>query len=244
MGSFGLSDYKEGNYVSKILLPGTHKCQILDLKLEPAPYDKNVFNLSFFLQGEEQGEDFEGLQIDRNNPGRGNYKGQVGYVKSGQFPFKDWVYKGKNITKEDSIQTFLGGFLKQIGELEKFQAKGSSYDSLNDLVNAVKTHICKPDFFVHFTIGAQKYYKDGSEYASYSLFLPKRAEGKYAYATTAENPTFMAFNETLHVQEKKPAAGSTDATVSEFAAAPADDIFGNLAPAEEVFTSASDLDLP
>ena len=89
--AFSLNDFNpaEGNYVSKILLPGTHKCRIIDLKLERPPYDKDQYNLIFVLEGEEIGDGFEGIQVDRNNPARGNYKGQIASVRSGQFGFKE-----------------------------------------------------------------------------------------------------------------------------------------------------------
>ena len=51
MGSFSLNNFtpSEGNFVSKILLPGTHKCRIIDLKLERPPYDRDQYNLIFRL---------------------------------------------------------------------------------------------------------------------------------------------------------------------------------------------------
>ena len=248
MGTFSLNNYNpsEGNYVSKILLPGTHKCRIIDLKLERPPYDRDQYNLIFVLEGEEIGDGFEGIQINRLDPSKGNYKGQIASVRSGQFGFKDWVYKGKTILRDESIQNFLGSFLKQLGLLEKFQGLNIQCDTIEDLVVAIRNFICKPDFWLYFTIGGQKYFKDGSDYANYSLFLPKRTEGKYAYALTAEDPNFLQFNEAVHIYEKKVSEDTSEA-VSEFSAAPAaQDIF-NDTPAVNtpVFDdNVSDLQLP
>lgn len=246
MGSFSLNNFTptEGNYVSKILLPGTHKCRIIDLKLERPPYDREQYNLIFVLEGEEIGDGFEGIQINRLDPSKGNHKGQIASVRSGQFGFKDWVYKGKNILRDESIQNFCGTFLKQLGLLEKFQGLNIQCDTIEDLVMAIKNFVCRPDFWLYFTIGGQKYFKDGSDYPNYSLYLPKRTEGKYAYALTAEDPTFLEFNEAVHIYEKK-VSEDTSETVSEFSAAPiADDIF-NPATSSPVFdNNVSDLQLP
>jgi hypothetical protein len=248
MGTFSLNNYNssEGNYVSKILLPGTHKCRIIDLKLERPPYDKEQYNLIFVLEGEEVGDGFEGIQINKLDPSRGNYKGQIASVRSGQFGFKDWVYKGKTISRDESIQNYLGSFLKQLGLLEKFQGLNIQCDTIEDLVAAIKNFICKADFWLFFTIGGQKYYKDGSEYPNYSLYFPKRTEGKYAYALTAEDANFMPFNEAVHIYEKKVVEDNAE-DVSGFSAfPPAQDIFNT--PAETSAPSfdnnVSDLQLP
>lgn len=244
--AFSLNDFNpaEGNYVSKILLPGTHKCRIIDLKLERPPYDKDQYNLIFVLEGEEIGDGFEGIQVDRNNPARGNYKGQIASVRSGQFGFKDWVYKGKNILRDESIQTYLGSFLTQMGILEKFQSLKVECLTIEDLVAAVKSFVCKPDFWMYFTIGGQKYFKDGSDFPNYSLYLPKRVEGKYAYAMTQDNPNFFVFNEAVHIYEKK-VSEDTSETVSEFSPAPVSTDIFNPANSSPVFEdNVSDLQLP
>jgi hypothetical protein len=248
MGTFSLNNYNpsEGNYVSKILLPGTHKCRIVDLKLEKPPYDNEQYNLIFVLEGEEIGDGFEGIQIDRANPSLGNYKGQIASVRSGQYGFKDWEYKGKTIKRDESIQNYLGSFLKQLGLLEKFQGLNVQCDTIEELVYGIKKFICKPDFWLFFTVGGQKYYKDNSDYPNYSLFLPKRTEGKYAYAITSDDANFMHFNEAAHVYEKKVAQESSE-TVSEFSPAPSEDVFGSAPQAANnvVFDSTvNDLQLP
>ena len=246
MGTFSLNNYNpsEGNYVSKILLPGTHKCRIVDLKLENPPYDKEQYNLIFVLEGEEIGDGFEGVQINRLDPSKGTYKGQIASVRSGQFGFKDWVYKGKTITRDDSIQSFTGSFLNQLGLLEKFKSLNIECNTIEELVMSIKNFICRPDFWLYFTIGGQKYYKDGSEYANYSLFLPKRTEGKYAYAMNAEDPTFLQFNEAVHVYEKKVSEANSE-TVSEFSAAPTSQDIFNPANSSPIFEdNVSDLQLP
>lgn len=246
MKSFSLNNYtpSEGSYVSKILLPGTHKCRIIDLKLERPPYDKEQYNLIFVLEGEAMGDDFEGIQINRLDPSKGNYKGQIASVRSGQFGFKDWVYKGKTISRDESIQNFAGSFLKQIGMLDKFKALNIQCDTIEELVISIKNFVCRPDFWLFFTIGGQKYYKEGSEYANYSLFLPKRTEGKYAYALTEDDATFLPFNEAVHIYEKKVSDDNSE-TISEFSAAPVSEDIFNPANSSPIFEdNVSDLQLP
>jgi hypothetical protein len=224
--SFGLNDFKpsEGNYVSKIMLPGTHECKLLDLKLEAPPYDKSQYNLIFVLEGPDLGEDFKGLAINRLDPSKGNYKGQIASVRSGQYGYKDWVYNGKDIKRDESIQNFLGGFLTQVGLLEEFKTLGIEADTIEELVTNVKNFIVSKNTTFAFTIAGQKYFKDGSEYPNYSLFLPKKVEGKFPFAATLEDEKLLPFNEAVHITEKGVAASTPSEIVEGFA------------PAAQVFT--------
>jgi hypothetical protein len=239
--SFGLNNFtpSEGNYVSKILLPGTHTCRIIDLRLEKTPYDAEQYNLIFVLEGPDLGEDFKGVDINKLDPSKGTYKGQIASVRASQYAFKDWEYKGKTIKRDDSIQSFLGVFLTQVGLLNKFQELGIEADTIDELVTNVKAFIAKPSLTFAFTIGAQRYYKDGSEYPNYSLFLPKKSEGKYAYAKDETDPKLIEFNESVHVYEKK--APEVTEEVTSFAPA-ASNVFAASAPVFQ--DNLNDLQLP
>jgi len=240
--SFTLNDYQpsENTFVQKSLTPGTHQCTILDLKLEKTPYDAKQYNLVFTLLGPDLEEPFVGFQIDRLNPAKGNYKGQTSNVKSGQYAFKDWQYKGKDISRDESIKNYLGTFLKQLNLLDQFQGLNVDAQTIEDLVNEVKTFLIKGNYKIYFTIAAQKYFKEGSEYPSYALYLPKRTEGKYAYANTADDAKLIPFNEEIHVVLKstKEVSETEDTLVQGFA------------PENEVFTTPvfeeniNDLQLP
>lgn len=224
--AFNLNDFNpaEGEYVSKVLTPGTHKCSIIDLKLEKPPYDATQYNLIFVLEGPEQEEGFEGLQINRLDPSKGNYKGQIGYVKSSQYAYKDWVYKEKPISRDSSIQSFLGTFLKQVGLLEQVQAMNISADTIEEFVEEIKVIICKPELVFNFTISGQKYYKEGYDKPNYSLFFPKKIEGKYAFSSDENLDKLQVFDEAVHITERKTSDTTDSAVLTEgFTAAPVED---------------------
>lgn len=242
--SFSLNNFTaaESTYVQKGLQPGTHQCTVLDLKLERPPYDPNQYNLIFSLMGPELGEDFEGFQINRLDPSKGNYKGQTSNVKANQYGFKDWEYKGKTITRDESITNFLGTFLKQLNLLDQFQGMNIDAPTIEDLVAEVRAFLIKGQYKIYFTIAAQKYFKEGSEYPSYALYLPKRTEGKFAYANTADDAKLIPFNEDVHIVLKKNAeAPQTDGNEA---------LTAGFAPASEVFSAPifenniNDLQLP
>lgn len=242
--SFSLNNYSaaESTFVQKSLQPGTHQCSILDLKLEKPPYDPNQYNLIFSLQGPELGEDFVGFPINRLDPSKGNYKGQTSNVKANQYGFKDWEYKGKAILRDESIQNFLGTFLKQLNLLDQFQGMNVTAETIEDLVAEIRSFLIKGEYKIYFTIAAQKYFKEGSEYPSYALYLPKRTEGKFAYANTSDDTKFIEFNEDVHVVLKKTAENlQTDANET---------LSQGFAPAAQVFTAplfednVNDLQLP
>jgi len=246
--SFSLNNFSaaESTFVQKGLQPGTHQCSILDLKLEKPPYDPNQYNLVFSLMGPELGGDFEGFQINRLDPSKGNYKGQIGNVKANQYGFKDWEYKGKSISRDESIQNFLGTFLKQVNLLDQFQGQNINAESIEDLVAEIRAFLIKGEYTFFFTLGAQRYYKDGSEYPNYALYLPKRLEGKFAYANTAEDPKLAVFNEAIHVYDKKVAGAVTEETATLTQGfAPAADVFGSPMASAPVFEeNVNDLQLP
>lgn len=241
--SFTLNDYQptESNFVQKSLQPGTHLCTVVDLKLEKPPYDPNQYNLVFSLMGPEL-DDFTGFPINRLNPAGGNYKGQIGNVKANQYGFKDWEYNGKQITRDESIKNFLGTFLKNINLLDQFQGLNVVASSIEELVAEIKAFLIKGQYKIYFTIAAQKYFKEGSEYPSYALYLPKRAEGKLAYANNSEDGKLITFDENVHVVLKK-TAESTSTNVD---SSPVQ----SFTPAEQVFTqpvfseNLNDLQLP
>lgn len=241
--SFSLNNYQptETNFVQKSLQPGTHCCTVLDLKLEKPPYDPNQYNLVFSLMGPEQGEDFVGFPINRLDPSKGNYKGQTSNVKANQYGFKDWNYNGKDISRDESIQNFLGTFLKQLNLLDQFQALNVTAETIEDLVAEVRSFLIKGKYEIYFTIAAQKYFKEGSEYPSFALYLPKRAQGKFPFSNSQDDK-LIPFDETVHVVMKKSA---------EAPAADADNSASmNFAPSEQVFTTpvfeqgVNDLELP
>jgi hypothetical protein len=96
--------------------------------------------------------DFEGFQINRLDPSKGNYKGQIGNVKANQYGFKDWEYKGKKIGRDESIQNFLGTFLKQVNLLDQFQGQNVSADTIEDLVAEIRAFLIKGDYKFYFTL--------------------------------------------------------------------------------------------
>lgn len=242
--SFSLNNYSaaESTFVQKSLQPGTHQCKVLDLKLEKPPYDANQYNLIFTLEGPELGEDFEGFPLNRLDPSKGHYKGQTSNVKANQYGFKDWEYKGKAILRDDSIQNFLGTFLKQLNLLDQFQGMNVSAETIEDLVSEVRAFLIKGEFKIYFTLGAQKYFKEGSEYPSYALYLPKRLEGKFAYSNSLEDAKFAHFNEEVHIYEKKVVDATAESAMGDLAA--------GFAPAAQVFSAPifenniNDLQLP
>jgi hypothetical protein len=245
--SFSLNNFQptEGTFVQKSLQPGTHQCKVLDLKLEKPPYDPNQYNLVFSLMGPELGGDFEGFQINRLDPSKGTYKGQIGNVKANQYGFKDWEYKGKKIGRDESIQNFLGTFLKQVNLLDQFQGQNVSAETIEDLVAEIRSFLVKGEYTFYFTLGAQKYFKEGSEYPSYALYLPKKLEGKFAYANTLEDTKFAQFNEAVHVYEKKVVDTATDASAPlSQGFAPAADVFGVPTAAPVFEENVNDLQLP
>lgn len=215
---FKATDASTGGGSRKILTPGTHYCRIVGLKLETPPYDKNNRQVQLVLEGVDQGDDFEGIAINKDKPKLGNYRGMVATVKHDYYDFKDFEWKGETITKDQQIYNWVNNLARKMGVLEKMNADNVSGESIEEYVDAAKEYIVNPDIWGLFTIAGKEYFTEGYESPNYRLFLASKSildkEDKYKYKNKAafifglndeseeelmENANFIAFSPSLHI---------------------------------------------
>lgn len=221
---------------SKVINPGTVKVRLNEMTLEQLPYAGGSLQLQLHIETEPvQDEGFVGLSIDRLDPSKGNYKGQVARVKAQPYLFTDYTYNGNTTSKETQLYKWIIRFADSIGmrpQLDTVEA-----NSIEEYVTKAARVLCSPVHFFYVTIAGEEYEKlgsDGNTYTSYRLQLPKPTREKFAVALDPTSPKFMEFNKAEHIKAKKVAE-----TVTEFAGS--DDFGGaSLAPSNP-FTD--DLDL-
>jgi hypothetical protein len=233
-----------GGGVNKVLQPGTHYCRIIDMKLVAPSYKPEAYDIVFTLESEPIGGDFIGIAIDKNNPALGNYVGTVGTVKSGQYPFSDFIYKDEMIRRDDQMFRWIMTFAKQLGVLEAIMNDGLEASTIEDYFADLKKYFIRPDFYIHFTIAGQEYFKEGYNKPNYYLFFPKMSKGFYPYSAIYENDeaqNLLIFDPTIHIVAKKKA--DTSPVIDSFSGQ-ADQIKNNNLDDIDRGINALTLDLP
>ena len=223
---FKSSDYKEskGSSIPKILQPGTHYCRIIDLKLDVPPYKKEGYFVVLKLEGVDQGDEFKGIEIDKNNPSLGHYRGQVGNVKSGVYSFTDYIYNGKTIKRDRQIYNYINNIAKQLNVLDTMNKNNVSGETIEEYVENAKRYIVNPEVWGYFTIAGSEYFNEGYSNPNYKLLFPKIIHGgkskpsKYPFALSTESPEFIPFDEQVHIIKAK----SEDAQTAKDNATPVD----------------------
>ena len=203
--------------VPKILSPGTHFCRILDMKLETPPYNTEAYSINLLVEGEDQGDDFVGLPIDKMNPSLGNHRGQIANIRAGRYPFSTFVYQGREVKRDEQIFRWVNNLAKALGVLDQMNADNVEAETIEEYVGVVKKYVTNPDTWGYFTIGGQEYFTEGYDKPNYRMFLPK-SEGKLMPIASAnldertgEPVNLLKFDRAKHIIQKAegPAAGES-----------------------------------
>lgn len=223
---------------SKIMNPGTHFARVVNIALDAPPYNKDAYSVVLTLEGQDQGDNFEGLAIDKLNPALGNYRGQIAFVQSGRYPFSDYNYQGKDITRDEQIFRWVNNLAKQLGVLDKMNADNVEASSIEEYVAAVKRYIVNPELWAFHTIGGAEYFKEGYDRANYRLFYPKQDGKSFPFSALIDNDGkpvgLIAYDAAKHILVKEPEA-----------AAPVDSFAGQQEPiAGNAFNTAPDAQAP
>lgn len=196
---FKTTDYNPngGMTTPKIMSPGTQLCRIINISLEKPSYDVNQYSIVLTLEGVKEGESFVGIAKDKNNPSLGNYEGQLGFVKNGQYAFSTYTYDGKTITRDDQMFRWINTLATQLGVFEKMNADGISGETIEDYIDNVKPYLINPELWGYFTIGGKEYFTAGYTNPNYGMFFPKMKDKKYPYALDLTK--VLEFNSEAHI---------------------------------------------
>ena len=215
-----LSQLDKGPSVSKTITVGTQVCKINSIKLEASPFDKEAFYLYMNMESEPMGDDFEGFLIDKDNPDAGRFLGQVGRVKTNEYPYKDGATKsGIKVSRDLEILRAIQNIAKATGSTKWMEDNNNKHETIEEYVIAFNNDAPFKDTFVRITVGGREYYKDN--YMKYDLFLVR--PGKYqtnmeSLSVAEENSKLTKYSEDLHIKKKKTDAvesfGGTDVTTS------------------------------
>lgn len=194
-----------GPSVPKNLTVGTQVCKINSIKLEASPFDKDAFFIYMNMESEPMGDDFEGFSMDKDNPNSAKFLGQVGRVKSNEYPYKDGQTKtGIKVSRDLEILKAVQAISRATGSLNWMEANNNKHETIEEYVTAFNNDAPFKDVFVKVTLGGREYFKDN--YSKFDLFLVKPGKGQVNMepVTVAEEISkLVKFSEDLHIKRKK-----------------------------------------
>jgi len=159
--------------IPKQLLPGNELCLINSIELRDSRFNAGEIDVILHLEGPALVGEFVGFFIDKDDPEKGNYKGQIGRVRASFWSYKDGITKGGiEIKRDDEIMKLI----KQLCDAMKisawFDAQDDKHDTIQQLVDAFNNEKPSAGKPLHFCI-AGKEYLNKKGYKDYDLFLPK-----------------------------------------------------------------------
>lgn len=207
--SFSTSTGSKG----KNLNPGRHKCRVTHISTAEVKWPKDEtprLMLSLHLETEKPSEDFVGFMIDQKNPSKGNYEGQVAYVKSTSWGYQDNKVKdkqGKFIAKEMLAAQFLHWLCINANGSDWVNQNLGVHKSFEDFISAFNKDQPIKDAYLNYCIGGTKEMKDNGYYKYTQLALvmvskEDRAIGLKNYATDEKIGNLVEFNPDVHIYDK------------------------------------------
>jgi len=188
-----------GSGMPKTISPGNHTLKINRVYLEPFKFIDDAYHL--YLDMETKPIDgFEGFMLDKDDPTKGNHKGQVGRVKASQYAFADGETKsGIKIQRDRSMLIFLQNLCKALDINEWFTSQDGKHDTIEDFVKGFNNDQPFKDIYLDMCI-AGKEYMSKSGYTNYDMWLPKSSKDGYAFSAEESGKTVI-FNENDHLKK-------------------------------------------
>lgn len=188
-----------GSGMPKTIIPGNHTLKINKVYIEPFKFIDDAYHLYMDVETKPI-ENFEGFMIDKDDPTKGNYAGQVGRVKASQYAYADGETKsGVKIQRDRSMLIFLQNLCKALDINEWFVDQDGKHNSIEEFVSAFDNEKPFKDIYLDFCV-AGKEYMSKSGYTNYDMWLPKSSREGYAFSAEESGKT-MVYNEDIHLKK-------------------------------------------
>jgi len=188
-----------GNGLAKTITPGNHKLKINSLVAEDFKFIPGALQIILNVETEPI-EGFEGFMLNKDMPEAGNYKGQIGRVKAGQYAFADGTTKsGVQIYRDNSILVFLKSICTTLDMLAWFDDQDNKHDTIEDFILAFNETAPFKDKYMDFCV-AGKEYEGKTGYTNYDLYLPKSSKDGFAFAKLGSGKQLL-YSEALHLKK-------------------------------------------
>jgi hypothetical protein len=188
-----------GNGLPKTISPGNHVLKINMIDLEDFKFIDGAKHLILHVETEPIAG-FEGFALDKDNPEKGHYDGQIGRIKASQYAFADGKTKtGIEIQRDRSILIFLQSLCKTFGVNEWFTEQDGKHDTIEDFVDAFNASAPIKDKYLEFCVAGREY-EGKTGYTNYDMWLPKAENRKYSFGEIEEGKV-ITFDESKHLKK-------------------------------------------
>jgi len=188
-----------GNGLPKTISPGNHVLKINMIDLEDFKFIDGAKHLILHVETEPIAG-FEGFALDKDNPEKGHYDGQIGRVKASQYAFADGETKtGIKIQRDRSILIFLQSLCKTLGINEWFTEQDGAHDTIEDFIEAFNRTAPIKDKYLEFCVAGREY-EGKTGYTNYDMWLPKSENRKYSFGEIEEGKV-ITFDESKHLKK-------------------------------------------
>ena len=188
-----------GNGLPKTISPGNHVLKINMIDLEDFKFIEGAKHLILHVETEPI-PGFEGFALDKDNPEKGHYDGQIGRIKASQYAFADGETKtGIKIQRDRSILIFLQSLCKTFGVNEWFTEQDGKHDTIEDFVDAFNASAPIKDKYLEFCVAGREY-EGKTGYTNYDMWLPKSENRKYSFGEIEEGKV-ITFDESKHLKK-------------------------------------------
>jgi hypothetical protein len=195
------------SFVPKNLTPGNAVVKVNGIKLESPPYDSKAYNLILDCEGPNLGESFEGFLIDKNDPSKGHYAGQIGRVRISEYPFADATTpKGNVIVRDEQLLKTIHTFCKATNTTEWFDAQDEKHDTVESLINQLAEDKPFVGKYIRACIAGREY-TNKAGYPAFDLYFPRYSKDGLSYesADVEESKSrVVKFNPEVHIKKSKP----------------------------------------
>lgn len=215
MISTDVSTEEKKEYISKTISPGNRIVKINSIKFYKT---KIGYNVVLNVESKPIGGDFEGFAIDKENPDKGKYLGQVGKVKLSRFPFNGDKWDGSKYVPSDNpeelmdqrIKLAIQNILMEGGH--KLNEYGEGFESWEDFEKLFNEKNILKDVWFEMAIGGEEEFNEQG-FKNVKLFLlPRTKEAKNIKLESNSLVSIVKFdaNNTKHLVPPKNAVISDD----------------------------------
>lgn len=187
----------------KTLSPGNVKAKINSVILEDHRFKEGGKQLILHVETEEIGNGFEGFLIDKDNPEAGRYKGQIGRVRTSEYPYVTEETKFGHVDRDAEILKAVKSLCTALGATKWFDDQDEKHETIDAFIAAFNSDAPFKGKMLHFCLGGREYTNEGG-YTNYDLFLPKFKKGMVPYeAVGTKDSKLIQFDESVHIKKKE-----------------------------------------
>ena len=195
-----------GMSTPKTLAPGNTMFKINGVFLDSVPYKVGAYQVRLEVEGPDMGEDFEGFFIDKNDPSKGRYAGQVGRIRFSEYPYSDGeTPKGDIIVRDTELVKALTSLCRTLGCSDWMTAQDEKHDTIESLFTQFNNDKPFTGIYLRACVAGREY-TNKAGYLSYDLYLPKYSRQGVAYENSSVDEAIskvVKFSDETHIKKSK-----------------------------------------